>query len=254
MNTFELDHVSKRFGSTVALDDVTVAVSRHSIVGLIGRNGSGKTTLLHHVSGLVLPDSGACRTLGHPSGKLEREQLARMGVVQQHDRLLEWMRGRQLLEYVASFYTSWDRDLERRLVAELEIDVERRVGTLSPGSVQKLALVLATCHRPELLLLDEPLSDLDPVARQRVLTLLLDRFSSDDMTIVISSHMLHDIEPVIDRVLCLDAGRVVADSGLDELKEHYGMDLSGIFTRLVGGQQYVVPTGTAADTREGVRS
>jgi ABC-2 type transport system ATP-binding protein len=233
-NAFELRQVTKRYGRTVALDAVSLAVPQRSIVGLVGRNGSGKTTLLQHVTGLVLPDSGECVTLGRPAARLDRAELVRLGVVQQHDRLLEWMRAGQLLEYVSTFYDRWDRALERSLLASLEVDPDSRVGTLSPGTLQKLALIVATCHHPDLLLLDEPLSDLDPLARQDVLALLLDRFSSADMTIVISSHMLHDIEPVIDRIICLDAGRVVADDTLDDLKERYGLDLQGIFRQLVG--------------------
>lgn len=217
----ELLNISKRYGGTVALNEVTTAIPRRSIVGLIGRNGSGKTTLLRHVTGQLLPDEGECITLGQHAAKLGRSELARIGAVHHDDRLLPWMRAGQLLEYVASFYESWDRELERSLLASLEVDPRAHVGELSSGTLQKLALVMATCHHPELLLLDEPLSDLDPIARQSVLAMLLDRFSSDDMTIVISSHMLRDIEPVVDRILCLHDGRVVADDTLDDLKERY---------------------------------
>jgi ABC-2 type transport system ATP-binding protein len=226
MNTVELHEVTKRYerytGSyRKALDAVSTVVPEHSIVGLIGRNGSGKSTLLRHVTGLVLPDEGRCMTLGSPSSRLGRSELARIGVVDQDSSLVEWMRGSQLLRYVSTFYDTWDRDLERELVQLLDVDVEARVGGQSPGNVQRLALVLALCHRPELLLLDEPLSDLDPISRQTVLGLLLDRFTSDNITIVISSHMLRDIEPVVNRVLCLHEGRVVADDDADVLRERH---------------------------------
>jgi ABC-2 type transport system ATP-binding protein len=228
----ELAGVTKRYGSTLALDDVSVRIPRRSIVGLVGRNGSGKTTLLRHITGLVLPDAGGCMTLGAPAAKLGRRELARIGVVNQHDPLLEWMRGSQLLKYVSAFYESWDQELQRSLVDRLELDTSRRVGAMSPGNLQKLALVLATCHHPELLLLDEPLSDLDPIARRSVLSMLLDRFSTDDITIVVSSHMLHDIETVVDRIIMLESGRVVADAALDDLKERYSDNLEGIFVLL----------------------
>ncbi len=221
-NAFEFQNVTKRFGKTVALDDVTYAAPRRSVIGLIGKNGSGKTTLLRHVTGLYLPTSGQCTTLGVSSGKLGRAELSRIGTVNQHDALLPWMRARQLLRYVSSFYKRWDKDLEKHLIRTLEIDTETRVGAMSPGNAQKLALVAATCHRPELLLLDEPLSDLDPIARQDVLTLLLDFFRGEPGAIVISSHMLHDIERVADRIVCMDRGRIVADAPLDDLKEGYG--------------------------------
>jgi ABC-2 type transport system ATP-binding protein len=134
---------------------------------------------------------------------------------------MRWMTGEQLLRYVSAFYATWDRALERRLVRELELNPAERVFAMSPGNVQKLALIVALSHRPELLLLDEPLSDLDPLARREVLQVLLERFSSDGTTMVISSHLLRDIEPVITRVVCLDGGRVVADDELDALYERY---------------------------------
>ena len=218
---FEFQNVTKLFGKTTALEDVTYAAPRQSVIGLIGKNGSGKTTLLRHVTGLYLPSSGECRTFGVHGRDLGGSELSRIGMVNQHDTLLPWMRARQLMRYVASFYRRWDQDLERHLAATLELDTEARVGAMSPGNAQKLSLILATCHRPELLLLDEPLSDLDPIARQDVLTALLDYFRSDNATIVISSHMLHDIERIADRIVCMDGGRLVADSSLDDLKEGY---------------------------------
>jgi ABC-2 type transport system ATP-binding protein len=221
MNAFELKRVTKRFDDTVALSEVTISVPRNAIVGLIGRNGSGKTTLVRHVTGLLLPDSGDCVTLGVPAAQLTRAELARIGVVDQHAGFVEWMRAEQLVRYVATFYERWDHALERELMGTLEVDEASRVGAMSPGNVQRLALVLATCHHPELLLLDEPLSDLDPIARQTVMRLVLDRFSRDDMTIVISSHMLRDIEPVVNRIVCLHAGRVVADDDTDALRERF---------------------------------
>ena len=220
-NAFEFQNVTKNFGKTIALDDVTYDAPKQSVIGLIGKNGSGKTTLLRHVTGLYLPTSGECTTLGVAARDLGRTELSRIGVVNQHDTFLPWMRARQLLRYVSSFYERWDQDLEKQLVRTLEIDTDTRVGAMSPGNAQKLALVLATCHRPELLLLDEPLSDLDPIARQDVLTVLLEFFRRDPVTIVISSHMLHDIERIADRIVCMDRGRIVADAPLDDLKEGY---------------------------------
>jgi len=218
---FACREITRRFGPTVALDRVTLAVPFRQIVGLVGRNGSGKTTLLRHMTGFNLPDEGVCRTFGTPTPDLDRPELERIGVVEQGDALIPWMRGRQLLRYVAAFYPRWDRDLEGVLLAALELDPETKVGALSPGGRQKLALILAVCHHPDLLLLDEPLSALDPMARQAVLGMLLERFSSDAMTIVISSHLLRDIEPVINRLLCLEQGRVVADEELDQLRERH---------------------------------
>lgn len=215
------DGVSKTFKKTTALRDVTVAIPRGAIVGLIGRNGCGKTTLLHHATGLLLPTSGACRTFGVATADLGGAQHARMGVVHQHARLLGWMRVSQLISYVGSFYETWDGAMVASLTDRLHLDPRAKVSSLSPGTLQALSLLLALSHNPELLLLDEPLSDLDPTARREVAALLLEYYATRECTMVISSHLLHDIEPMVNRILCLDAGRVTANEELDALKETY---------------------------------
>jgi ABC-2 type transport system ATP-binding protein len=248
MNVFELQNVTKRFDRVVALDSVSVAVPPRSIIGLLGKNGSGKTTLLRHVTGLHLPTSGKCETFGCATSRLGPAELSRIGMVSQRDYFVDWMRIRQLLRYVESFYPVWDRMLEKHLVGALDLDPGATVGTLSPGNAQKLALVLATCHHPQLLLLDEPLSDMDPIARSQVVEMLLDRFNDDELTMVISSHMLQDIERIVERIVCLDHGRLIADSPLGELRERFGgMRLEAIFPLLLGeassGGDAESPTG-----------
>lgn len=220
-SVFEVKNLTKTFGDVTALDNVSVSVPGPAVVGLIGRNGSGKTTLLRHVIGLYLPTSGHCTTLGCPSDKLGSDELSRIGVVHQENRFLEWMKVEQQLRYVSSFYKRWDKDLEQRLVDELELEPSARVGTLSPGNAQKLGIILAVCHRPDLLILDEPISGLDPITREQFLRFLLELLHQDANTIVISSHVLHDVEKVINRVICLDKGRIKADASLDDLQERF---------------------------------
>ncbi len=217
----ELTNVTKTFGKTVALRDVSLRLPRGEVIGLVGRNGSGKSTLLNHLTGLLLPTNGECRAFGVPTKALSAAQLSRIGAMWQHSKLVAWMNVGRLLRYVGGFYDRWDVEYVDELVARLEIDRNARVGTLSPGRLQQLSLVLALGHHPELLLLDEPLSDLDPDARREVLRILLDVFERDRPTIVISSHLLHDIEPVITRVVALNEGAVTSDAELDALKERY---------------------------------
>lgn len=220
-HAFETRALTRRFGRELALDALTLAVPKGSIVGLIGRNGCGKTTLMRHLVGLQLPTSGSCTTLDRPSHELGADELRRIGIVHQESRLLEWMTVEQHLVYVASFYRTWDAQRQARLVKELELEMNARVATLSPGNVQKLAILLAVCHRPELLLLDEPVSALDPIARERLLAFLLELIREDFSTIVISSHVLRDVERVVDRIVCLEQGRLVVNEPLDDLKERY---------------------------------
>ncbi len=217
----ETSNLKKTFDETTALDRVSISVPERAVVGLVGRNGSGKTTLLRHAVGLQLPTSGSCVTLGKASSELGHGELSRIGVVPQDNRFLEWMTVEQHIRYVASFYPRWDRQREARLHRDLELDTRARVGTLSAGNAQKLAIVLSMCHHPELLLLDEPLSDLDPIVRRRLLAFLIEILSEDAATVIVSSHVLHDIEQVIDHVICLERGRVATDAALDDLKEQY---------------------------------
>jgi ABC-2 type transport system ATP-binding protein len=231
--------LTKRYGATTALDRVSLSFPRATVIGLIGRNGSGKTTLLHHATGLMLPSSGQCLTFGTPSNRLTSGELARIGTVSQHGALVDWMSVQRLVRYVAGFYSQWDQSLERDLLQRLELDPFARVGALSPGNRQRLQLVLALGHHPELLLLDEPLADLDPAARTVVLQILLEVFERDRPTIVVSSHLLHDIEPLITRLVCLEKGRVTANDELDALKEQHGVNLEQLFPLLTGASALV---------------
>lgn len=217
----EFRNLTKKFGSVTALEAVSLKIPTQSVVGLLGKNGSGKTTLLRHIIGLLLPTDGACVTLGVASDRLGADELSRIGMVHQENRFLDWMRVEQHLGYVASFYPRWDRDREGRLLKELELDRKAKVGRLSPGNAQKLAIILAVCHHPQLLLLDEPVSSLDPIAREKLLEFLLELVRDDTETIVISSHVLRDIEKVVDHIVCLDNGSTLLSGSLDDLQERF---------------------------------
>ena len=165
-SVFELDRLTKRYASLTALDGLTLDMSPGHMIGLIGRNGSGKTTLIEHLVGLLLPTAGSCRTLGCDAAALGAEELSRMGVVHQEARYIEWMSVRQHLRYVASFYVNWDRGREERLLEQLDLNPKAKIVHLSTGDAQKLGIILAVCHHPDLLLLDEPAAALDPIARE----------------------------------------------------------------------------------------
>ena len=217
--TFE--HVTKRYDACTALDDLTLEIPRGRIIGLLGRNGSGKSTLLQLACGLLLPTSGECRTLGQTVAKLDTPELSRLGVVHQEDRPIQWLTVAQHLDFTASFYPTWDAALEHRLLDTLELDPSRRVAELSPGDRQKLSVILAVGHRPALLLLDEPMSALDPIIRARLIDLLLERLRDDECTIIVSSHILTDVEKILDWVVAIDRGRLTANLAFDELQESY---------------------------------
>ncbi len=218
---FAADRVTKTYPGHTALADVSLTIPAGHVVGLLGRNGAGKTTLLHVAAGLVLPTAGTSHTLGRRSDQLDSPELTRLGLVMQEGKFIEWMTVAQHLDFTASFYANWDRDLQQRLVETLEVPLKRKIADLSTGDRQKAGILLGVCHRPALLLLDEPMSSLDPIARARMLDMLLERLRDDGCTVVISSHLLDDVEKVVDWIVMLDAGRITENSALDELQESF---------------------------------
>ena len=211
----------KRFGKTVALDNVSLDVLPGRIVGLLGANGAGKSTLLRHITGLYLPDAGTCTTLGCDAARLTPDHLARLGYVHQDGELLDWMTGRQFIRYVSAYYPAWNRDLEQQFIDDFEIPVKKRVGTLSPGQRQRLAILIAVAFEPELLILDEPAAALDPLARVQFLDLLTEIIQDPRRTVIISSHILSDVEKIIDHVVIMDRGRILRDCPFDALQEEF---------------------------------
>jgi ABC-2 type transport system ATP-binding protein len=217
----QINGLCKKFGKTIALDQVCFDVSAGGIIGLLGANGAGKSTLLRHIIGLYLADFGNCLTFGCEAAKLGPKELARIGYVHQEGELIDWMKVQQLIRYVAAYYPNWDTELEARYITEFDVSTDARVGSLSPGERQKLAILLAIGFKPELLILDEPASALDPIARANFLNLLLELIQDEKRTIIISSHILSDIEKVMDRTVIMKKGKILCDSSFDDLLEKY---------------------------------
>lgn len=215
-----IEGLTKSFDDPV-LEGISLRVEPGHIVGLIGSNSAGKSTLLRHMVGIYLPDTGSCRTLGIEAARLGPREFNRIGYVHQEGELPGWMKTAQLIRYVAAHYARWNRALESQLVNYLELDINARVGRLSPGQRQKLSILLAVCFEPELLILDEPASALDPVSRRKFLELLLGIIQDQGRTIIISSHILSDIEKVIDHVLILERGELLRDCRFDDLLEEF---------------------------------
>jgi ABC-2 type transport system ATP-binding protein len=217
----QVQNLSKKFRKIQALDKVDLAIERGEIIGLLGANGSGKSTLLRHIIGLYLADDGRCVTFGTDAAKLGPAELGRIGYVHQEGELLEWMTVEQLIRYVSAYYENWNRELEEKYIADFDISLKDRVGSLSPGQRQKVAILLAIGFEPELLILDEPASGLDPIARGQFLDLLLHLIQDGSRTIIISSHILSDVEKVIDHAVVMRAGRILRDSSFDSLREEF---------------------------------
>jgi len=217
----KIEDLLKQFNLVTVLKNVSLELRPGSITGLLGANGSGKSTLIRHMVGLYLPDRGTCTTFGCDAGKLQPRELARIGYVHQEGRLVEWMTVAQMVRFVASYYPNWNAELEEDFLSKFELVGHAVVGDLSPGQRQVLAILLAIGSEPDLLLLDEPAAALDPIARRRFLDMLLGIIQDPKRTILISSHILSDVEKVIDRAIILDRGEVLRDVELDELQQEF---------------------------------
>ena len=169
--------------------------------------------------GLLRIDAGTMRVFQDDAWQLSADSKARLGYVPQEISLYSWMRVGQILQYTAAFYPRWNWTLAHHLVEQWELPKNDRVGPLSAGQLQKLALVLAMSYEPELLVLDEPVASLDPVARRDFLRTLLDIAQNENRTVLFSTHITTDLERVADRVAILRDGRIVFHGEMDALKE-----------------------------------
>lgn len=211
--------MKKQFGSKVVLSGVDLEIPAGAIVGLVGTNGSGKSTLIKCLLGLLKPTSGSISLLGEEPWNLSAAAKSRLGYVPQTIRLYPWMKVKHIVAYTASFYDGWDEEWTAELLDRWEVPLEQRIGPLSPGQLQKLALVLALGYRPELLILDEPVASLDPVARREFLRSLLELCQQNQHTILFSTHITSDLERVASHLAILKQGQIALFDELDNVKD-----------------------------------
>ncbi|MET7141349.1 ABC transporter ATP-binding protein [Xanthomonas sp. PPL139] len=207
------------FGTSTVLQGVDLQVARGEVVGLIGCNGAGKSTLLACLLGLLQPQRGQARVFGGPALRLDDARKAQLGFVPQQPQAFGWMRVEELLAFAAQLYPHWDAQRADTLLRRWELDRTQSIGKLSPGQAQRLALVRALAARPALLVLDEPASALDPVARRDLMREIVTETCDAGTTVLFSSHIVSDLERVASRVAFLHQGRLLLDQPLDELKD-----------------------------------
>jgi ABC-2 type transport system ATP-binding protein len=212
--------VFRQFKEKEVLRGVDLEIPRGSVVGLIGKNAAGKSTLIKCMLGLLKINAGMMRVFGDDAWWLSADSKARLGYVPQEITLYSWMRVGQILDYTAAFYPRWNWALTNHLIQQWELPKTDRVGPLSTGQLQKLAIVLAMGYEPDLLVLDEPVASLDPVARRDFLRTILDIAQNENRTVLFSTHITTDLERVADRVAILRDGRIVFHGELDVLKEN----------------------------------
>jgi len=217
----DIRDLSRRFGSKVALDGVSLFVPRGSVFGLVGENGAGKTTLIKHILGLLQAEAGTVRVFGHDPVAEPVAVLSAIGYLSEQPDLPGWMRLEELLRYTQAFYPNWDCAYAEKLREQFGLDPAQRLRTLSKGQRAKAGLLAAQAHRPNLLLLDEPSSGLDPIVRRDILEAVIRTVAEEGRTVIFSSHLLEEIERVSDHIAMLHRGRIVMCGPLDEIKTRY---------------------------------
>lgn len=217
--------LTKHYGAKTALDGVDLHIGFGKIVGLLGPNGSGKTTLIKLANGLLQPDSGSIRIAGMKPGV---ESKAIVSYLPDADWLPGWMRVEQLVEMFGDFYKDFDPARANEMLANLELSSKDVLKTLSKGNREKVQLILAMSRNARLYLLDEPIGGVDPAARDYILHTILSNYSKD-ATVLISTHLIEDIEPVLDEAIFLKEGTVFAHRSVDEIRENEGMSVDAYF-------------------------
>lgn len=215
----EIRRLTRKFGAMTALDDVSLVIPRGGVFGLIGGNGAGKTTLIKHILGLLKAESGTVRVFGLDPVQNPVGTLGRIGYLSEDRDLPDWMSVRELMRYTQAFFPTWDETYGEQLREMFDLDPKAKIKTLSRGQRARAGLLIALAHRPELLVLDEPSSGLDPVVRRDILGAIIRTIADEGRTVLFSSHLLDEVERVADAVTIIHKGRLILASSMDEIKE-----------------------------------
>jgi ABC-2 type transport system ATP-binding protein len=230
-----VSHLTRRFGANTALSSVSVSMARGAVYGLVGANGAGKTTLIKHILGLLEAQSGSVRVFGRDPVADPVGVLSRIGYLSEEHDLPGWMRVDELLRYSRAFYPNWDDAYAEELRKSFALDPAATIKTLSKGQKARAGLLIALAYRPELLVLDEPSSGLDPIVRRDILGAVLRTIADEGRTVLFSSHLLDEVEEVADHVTMMSHGKVLLSAPLETIKaSHGGASLNEIFVTHVG--------------------
>lgn len=225
MTILECRELSKRFGAVQALDSVNLNIEPGRVIGLLGPNGSGKTTLLKLANGLLTPTGGEILIDGEAPGKRSRSLVS---YLPDKPYLAEWMKVRQLLDFFEDFYADFDRDRAMEMLLRLNIGEDMRIKEMSKGTREKTQLILVMSRKAKLYLLDEPIGGVDPATRDYILDTIIRNYNPE-AAVVISTHLIADVEQVLDDVIFIDKGRIVLQSSVDEIREEKNMSVDQYF-------------------------
>ncbi len=215
MSIINVSSLKKSYGRKSVLEDINFEIKEGSIVGLLGPNGCGKTTLIKILTGLIKDYDGTVRIDNEEPGVHSKSITA---FLPDKSCIPEWMKPRDAIKYFADFYEDFDQDKAAQMVVDFGLDPYQKIKTMSKGQQEKLNLILIMCRKARLYILDEPLGGLDPAARSSILDLIMKNYAKN-ATVLISTHLIGDVERIFDRVLMVSEGKLIVNSHVDEIRE-----------------------------------
>lgn len=224
-NLLETSNLCKSYGNFLALNNVNITLQPGQITGLLGPNGSGKTTLIKSINGLLTPSSGEVRILGHKPGP---ETKAVVSYLPERTYLNDWMRVSDILNFFEDFYYDFNKSKALEMLQRLSINEKQRLKTMSKGTKEKVQLILVMSRSASLYCLDEPIGGVDPAARDYILETIIQNYS-ENAAVLISTHLISDIENVLDQVIFLQQGCVREIISVDEIRETHQKSVDAYF-------------------------
>lgn len=225
MSILKCTGLVKKYGANVALDSIDFEIENGGIIGLLGPNGSGKTTFIKLICGLLTPDSGSIKVGGNDVGVESKKIVA---YHPDHMFLSNMLTVKKEIEYFTDFFEDFNPDKARVLLSDLGVDEDAMIGTLSKGNKEKVSLILTMSRAAKLYLLDEPIAGVDPATRDYILGTILRNYS-EGSAVVISTHLISDIEPALDRVIFLNKGRIILDGEAEKIRNFNGKSIDELF-------------------------
>ncbi len=224
MSIINVSSLKKSYGRKVVLEDISFEIKEGSIVGLLGPNGCGKTTLIKVLTGLIKDYDGTVRIDNEEPGTHSKSITA---FLPDKSCIPEWMKPKDAISYFADFYEDFDKEKASRMVVDFGLDPYQKIKTMSKGQQEKLNLILIMCRKARLYILDEPLGGLDPAARSSILDLIMKNYAKN-ATVLISTHLISDVERIFDRVLMISEGKLIVNSHVNEIREK-GQTVEDVF-------------------------
>lgn len=221
----QFNHVTKQYGDKKALDDISFTLEPGKIYGMLGPNGSGKSTAIKIINDLLKPTSGTVQINGLAPG-VESKKI--ISYLPDRSYLNDWMKVEDAFKLFEDFYEDFDRNRAEEMLKSLNIASDARLKTLSKGTLEKVQLILIMARRAKLYILDEPIAGVDPAAREYILQTILSNYG-EESSILISTHLITDIEKVLDEVLFLQNGRIVLSGAVDDIRAEHGKSIDGLF-------------------------